>query len=404
MNLYYPLVFLGYLMTLFVPMMRPGIWAAFLILILGAFLVIKKKVNIHSVMDVLIVVYFLYRAASVIWLLKAGNPIGVYLDEFAVSLLPMLFYFVAKACDNADKFYKFFLISLMLLGFISLVLYLWAPQFYCDYLYNWSYISKADAQTTRVRMESVTGCTVFGAVMVSGMAVSIHFLCASSDEKDYKKRRLFGLITFVLSLMFTFLSNMRSAMVAAILLVLYVNYLIFARFKEISRKYIVIEIVSVAVIFLALCIIKFDLVLKIWWRLESLPGAVSQRSEQWVAAVNNMYSSWFGNGLGMNGHKAIGVEGAHVIADGGLIKLFCEEGVIGFSLFAYIMFLTVKKGIQNIKESYAEFILVVMMILQSVGSNIIAFLLITPIFWFCVGRIFEKTSKDEIVCAKEVHK
>ena len=391
-------------MTLFVPMMRPGIWAAFLILILGAFLVIKKKVNIHSVMDVLIVVYFLYRSASVIWLLKAGNPIGVYLDEFAVSLLPMLFYFVAKACDNADKFYKFFLISLMLLGFISLVLYLWAPQFYCDYLYNWSYISKADAQTTRVRMESVTGCTVFGAIMVSGMAVSIHFLCASSDEKDYKKRRLFGLITFVLSLMFTFLSNMRSAMVAAILLVLYVNYLIFARFKEISRKYIVIEIVSVAVIFLALCIIKFDLVLKIWWRLESLPGAVSQRSEQWVAAVNNMYSSWFGNGLGMNGHKAIGVEGAHVIADGGLIKLFCEEGVIGFSLFAYIMFLTVKKGIQNIKESYAEFILVVMMILQSVGSNIIAFLLITPIFWFCVGRIFEKTSKDEIVCAKEVHK
>ena len=117
-------------MTLFVPMMRPGIWAAFLILILGAFLVIKKKVNIHSVMDVLIVVYFLYRAASVIWLLKAGNPIGVYLDEFAVSLLPMLFYFVAKACDNADKFYKFFLISLMLLGFISLVLYLWAPQFH----------------------------------------------------------------------------------------------------------------------------------------------------------------------------------------------------------------------------------------------------------------------------------
>ena len=404
MNIYYPLVFLGYLLTLFVPAMRPGIWAALLILLLGAFLVIQKKVNIHSAMDVLIVVYFLYRAASVVWLIKSGNPVGVYFDEFAVSVLPMFFYFVAKACDDADKFYRFFLISLLALGFISLVLYLWAPQFYCDYLYNWSYISKADAQTTRVRMESVTGCTVFGAIMVSGMAVSIHFLCASSEEKDCKKRRLFGLVCFVLSLMFTFLSNMRSAMVVAILLILYVNYLVFARFKEIPRKYIVIEIVSVAVIFLALCVIKFDLVLKIWWRLESLPGAVSQRSEQWVAAVNNMYSSWFGNGLGMNGHKAIGIEGAHIIADGGLIKLFCEEGVIGFSLFAYIMFLALKKGIQNIKEYYAELILIVMLILQSIGSNIIAFLLITPIFWFCVGRIFEKSSQEEIVFAKEVHK
>lgn len=401
MNLYYPLVFLGYLLTLFVPAMRPGIWAALLMIVVGVLLGIKKKVNIHSVMDVLIVVYFLYRAASVIWLLKSGMPASVYIDEFAVSLLPMIFYLVGRGCDDIDKFYKIFLISLMTLGFISLILYLWAPQFYCDYLYAWSHISKADASTARVRMESVTGCTVFGAIMVSGMSVSIHYLCASVEEKDYKRRRIFGLIMFLLSLMFTFLSNMRSAMVVAILLVLYVNYLIFARFKEVPKKFIVIEIVAVIAAFVAICVIKFDLVLKIWWRLESLPGAVSQRSEQWVAAVNNMYSSWFGNGLGMNGHKALGIEGAHVIADGGLIKIYCEEGVLGFSLFAYIMFLTFKKGIKNIKEYYAEISLVAMLILQSIGSNVLAFQLITPLFWFAVGRIFEKSSGDEVLIKRE---
>ena len=365
--------------------------------IVGVLLAIKKKVNIHSVMDVLIVVYFVYRASSVIWLLKSGMPVSVYIDEFAVSLLPMIFYLVGRKCDNIDKFYKSFLVSLMVLGVISLVLYLWAPQFYCDYLYNWTYISKADAQTTRVRMESVIGCTVLGAIMVSGMAVSIHYLCASSDEKDYRKRRIFGFVTFILSLIFTFLSNMRSAMVVAIILVIYVNYLIFARFKEVPKKYIVIEIVAVAVAVLALCVIKFDLVLKIWWRLKSLPGAVSQRSEQWVAAVNNMYSSWFGNGLGMNGHKAIGIEGTHVIADGGLIKLYCEEGVLGFSLFAFILFLTFKKGVKAFSKYYAEIAVIAMMLLQSTGSNVIAFQLITPLLWFMVGKINEEPKQDELI-------
>lgn len=387
MSLYYPLVFLGYLLTLFVGAMRPGIWAAFLLVATFLYLFLKKKVNIHNVMDVLVVVYFFYRTASVIWILMSGMPVTVYLQEFAVSVLPMIFYFVGKTLDNTDKFYKIFLISLLVLGFISLVLYLWAPQFYCDYLYNWSYISKADAPTVRVRMESVIGCTSFGAIMVCGMAVSIYFLCMDSDKEHIKQKRIFGAVSLVLTLIFTFLSNMRSAMVVAIILVLYVNYLIFAKFKNIPRKYIVFEIAGVVLAFVALLVVKKDLIMKVWWRLESLPGAVSQRSEQWVAAVNNMYSSWFGNGIGLNGHKAIGIEGAHVIADGGIFKIYCEEGVLGFSLFVYIVFLVLRKGVAKINEYYAEIALISMLILQSIGSNILSFQLITPLFWFAVGRI-----------------
>lgn len=363
-------------------------------------LFVKKKINIHSAMDVLIVVYFAYKTLSVIWLIMSGMPVSVYVDEFAVSAFPMIFYLVGKTCDNSDKFYRIFLISLIGLGVISLILYLWAPQFYCDYLYSWTYISKADAQTARVRMQSVTGCTVFGAIMVCGMAVSIRFLCADSNEDNYKKRRLFGLVTFILTLIFTFLSNMRSAMVVAILLMLYVNYLIFSRFKDISGKYILLEAGIIVVVFALLCVVKFDIVLKIWWRLESLPGAVSQRSEQWVAAVNNMYSSWFGNGLGMNGHKAIGIDGAHVIADGGLIKTYCEEGVLGFSLFVYIIFLSLKRGISQFRKYYAEVALIVMLLLQSIGSNVIAFQLITPLFWFAVGKISENHHTKELSAGK----
>ena len=130
---------------------------------------------------------------------------------------------------------------------------------------------------------------------------------------------------------------------------------------------------------------RIDFILKYWYRIASLPTAVSQRSEQWVAAVNNMYSSWIGNGLGANGHRALGFEDAHVIADGGLVKMYCENGVLGFSLFVYIMYLALSDGVKDIKEHYAEVGIIAVGLLQSIGSNMLAFQICAPVFWFAVG-------------------
>ena len=127
--------------------------------------------------------------------------------------------------------------------------------------------------------------------------------------------------------------------------------------------------------------------MEVYYRLASLPLAVGERSEQWVAAVNNMYSTWLGNGLGANGHRAIGLEDAFVVADGGLVKSYCEQGIFGFSMFIYILILTFKKGLGNIKEYSAEVGIAAIAILQSIGSNILSFQLAVPIFWFAIGRI-----------------
>ena len=102
--------------------------------------------------------------------------------------------------------------------------------------------------------------------------------------------------------------------------------------------------------------------------------------------MNTLYNTWLGNGLGANGHKALEYEGAHVIADGGLVKLFCEEGVIGFSIFLFILFLVCRAACKNLEDYYIEIGIIAITLLSSIGSNIIAFQLTTPIFWFAVGR------------------
>lgn len=404
---YYIVVILCYMATLITSLARPGIVATVLMCVIAVELFIKKQMNIRSIMDVLIVVYFIYKAISVIWIIKGNMPIGVYAGESVVSLLPMIFYFAGRAMDKSGKnddkepvsatftdnkgLYIKLIVALTVLGVVSLIMYIAAPQFYCDYLYNWTYISKADASTMRVRMQSFTGSTVFGAVMVLGMAVSASFLGDNSSCKvfsDGKGARIFGFVAMLITMFFAVMSNQRSAMVAAAILLIYVLYIVFFVFGSIPKKKLFIGIGVAIVLFVALCLVRFDFVLKIWWRIESLPGAISQRSEQWIAAVNNMYSSWFGNGLGANGHRAIGVEGAHVIADGGLVKIYCEEGVIGFSFFIYILYLTISRGIKDMGKCFAEIAAIVMALLMSIGSNVLAFQLITPIYWFVIGRIW----------------
>ena len=401
-EIYYIIVVLGYMATLCFSAMRPGVLASVLMIYILGELVWKKALKIKTLPDIMVVCFFAYQTLSVIWLGLAGYPLSIFPPEFVVSVLPMLFYFVGKvAGERAQIWYRCYLIAMLILGIAGVILYAWAPQFYNEWSVAWSLTSKADAATTHVRMNSVVGSTCLSCTMVAGMLVGAYFLGRGSRADGGKgtgedtvkaspqviKDRIFGAVCMALCLLFAILANQRSGLVAAALVILYVHYLLFFRLRLIPKKIFFIEIGIIGVLFVALCALRFEYVLKYWYRIVSLPTAVSERSEQWVAAVNNMYSTWFGNGLGANGHRALGLEDAHVIADGGIIKLYCESGVIGFSMWVYILILAFKRGIRHVSACYTELGIVAVIILQSIGSNMLAFQLCTPIFWFAIGRL-----------------
>ena len=383
-ELYYVLVAIGYAATLVISRMRPGVFATVLMVAVLLELVIRKKIVVDCLADGIATAYFAYQVLSVIWLLQGGFPLSVFINEFVTSTLPMLFYFAGKSAgDRKREWYRMYLIAMMILGLLGVILYVLAPQYYCDWAYNWGYISKADVSTMRVRMHSVVGSTCLSFITVAGMLAASFFL-PKGDRKS-SKDTVFAIVTMAACFLFAIMANQRSGLVAAALVLVYVNWLLFFKLNLIPRKYFVYEVAAIAVVFAGICIVKFEFILKFWWRIISLPTAISQRSEQWVAAVNNMYSSWIGNGLGANGHKALGFEDAHVITDGGLVKLYCENGVIGFSLFAYLIVLSMKKGLKDIRDHYVEVGIIAVGLLQSIGSNMLAFQICAPVFWFALG-------------------
>lgn len=425
--LYYELVFIAYLLAVFMPFVRTGVFAAILLVIIGlqsAFYLIKSenKSDFISIINVSVFAYLLYNFLSFIWIILNGYPINIYVEEFSNSLLPIVFYFAAviictksnvglSVSDRIDVIYKSFLFAFSVFSIICIILYLWAPQFYCDFLFNMSLISKADASTCRVRMEGVTGSTSLSYIAVAAMLVAARFMYKSllssgylnkegknRDVKSFKEFILYSVL-FVFSLSVVFLANGRAGMVAALLVIVYLNFLVFLTFKFLDKKYLYFEIAAVVILIIVMCLVTPSIVTKIWARLVSLPGAIGQRSEQWVSAINNMpgkwWGQWFGNGLGANGHKAIGIEGAHVVPDGGLVKLYCEEGAIGFSLFVYIMICIFRKATKSLKSCFCEIGIIVTALLMSIGSNIIAFQLCMPIFWFAAGTIVVN-SKEKV--------
>lgn len=389
-DFYYLAVMLAYTLTLFF-YVRTGAFASILMLLIVAELFLKKKIQITGTVDYLIIAYLVYNLLSVIWLTRNGLPVTIYVEEFSNSILPIIFYMVGKTVqDGTGQFYRWFIIAVLYVCIIGLILYIWAPGFYLRYLCD-VYISKADTATMRIRMASVIGSTCLGALATCGMLASAYFTLKAGNQKY----RLLSIFLFFVHFFFAMMSNQRAAMVVAFIIIIYMNWLLFFTFRAAQKKYLGVEIGVMLAGIAGLCIIDMEAILKVFRRLISLPGAIGQRSEQWVVAMDTLYNIWLGNGLGANGHKALEYEGAHVIADGGLVKLFCEEGVIGFSIFLFILFLVCRAAAKNLREYYVEIGIIAITLLSSVGSNIIAFQLTAPIFWFAVGRCASAIVKKE---------
>ena len=149
---------------------------------------------------------------------------------------------------------------------------------------------------------------------------------------------------------------------------------------------------AIGALFVLTALVFMRAIMKVYYRLVSLPGAIGQRSDQWIGAINNMSNLWLGNGLGANGHRAAGIT-EHLIADGGLAKLFVEMGILGTGIFVYMMILCFKYGTRHLRECAAEVGIIAVTLLQCVGSNVLEFQIVTPIFWFAAGVIAARSVK-----------
>lgn len=369
---YYIIVTTLYFFTLVKPGLRIGILSSMLILVfyVGLFPYLSGYIRHIQPIDLFVIGYMVFNILSILVVVLRGIPVSVYVREFSNSLLPVCFYFSGRCINKQiiDKFYKNLLYAIMFGIFVGFCLYITKPGFYLSYLKLYGYSS--------TRLSSFWGSIIVGSLSVIAVLISGKKLI-ESKLKDGKKFCLISVFSCVFSMQ-------RAAWITCLCVLLVLHYLAFFKWRLIKVRYIVIE---TTLLFIAAYLLRMPLIHMIEnWISEhsgSQTGMFSSRTGQWISVIKQS-DLLFGQGLGTVGHKALDFE-EFIIADGGLIKLFCESGVIGTFIFISIMLLAIRNGFCFLRNYYMELGIILVMLLQSIGSNIIAFQILTPVFWLSIG-------------------
>ncbi len=390
--LIYPLAVFIYFLHLFFSSVRTGVALTFVLALGAVGICVLGYFTVRTTEDKIFTVYLLYNLISGVWCVYYGMPVSVFLGEVSTTALPMVFYYAGRGFDDteAEGFYHSFILAVLFMGGIGAVLNIWAPQFYLDFSYDNSFISVADAQTARVRMESLIGSGAMGCFAAYSMCASAFFL----TKKD-RKKRVTGIVYMLLSLLFTFMANQRSAMFSVILMLVFFNIVVFHTENGLHKRYLWIETAAIAAFLAGIFVFAREIFDKFWIRLASIPSGFGERTGFWVNVVNRTHNIWLGDGLGSRGHRAAEYQ-QYIVADGGLVKLYVEMGLIGTSLIIFVVSLVYIKSIKKANKVIAEIAIITSAILMSIGSNVLEIELCTPIVYMALGRAVKKLNEVDI--------
>lgn len=378
---YYYIIITFYLLSLGNLGLRTGVYSSIIMLFFIMWMLPHLNYYIRHIqlIDLLVSGYIVYNFLSILVVFFRGYPISIYLKEFSNSILPVCFYFSGRCLDkkSVDKFYRNSLYAIIFSMLVGIYLYLKQSESYLLYLKFHGY--------SNTRLSSFLGSIAIGSLAVTAVLISGKIIIESHLKK--------GKLLFFISLLSCILSMQRASWITCTCVLIVLHYFAFFKWHLLKIRYIVLEF---SLFLLVLYIFRMPLINMFEnWIMEHSADNMnmfSSRTGQWISAIKNSDNLLFGQGLGTLGHKAMDY-GEMIIADGGLVKLFCENGVIGTALFIAILLLTLGNGLRFLRNYYMEIGIVLAMLLQSIGSNIIAFQVLTPIFWLSIGVLGNGTKR-----------
>lgn len=382
---YYLIIFCVILLQLYVlPGIRLGVVTSLVILF-----VIFKTVNIldlirSTVINKLVLGYLVYNTASLICYIFSEIPLNVYFAEWSNSILPMFFfYFSFKEKANNFKFY-YITLCILIISFL-LGYYLWTN----DSEEYKIFMETTEGPGTGIDFfQSLYGLTATGTFGVIGFLISAHIVLNS-----HGKHGKIAMVICILATVFTFRRGSMASLFIAFIVLHFVGYF---KFNFIKVRYFFVEIFFV--VFIYKYYLKdfnffFESLIE---RSSMISEAVGERSFTWAVAFQD-WSFIFGKGLGSIGHKSIGFSKV-LIADGNYFKMIGEIGIFGTLLFLLILIASFWNGIVDFKNKFLDVGIVFCICLIGVGSNILTFQSIAPIFWFAIGRLANSNwSKSELI-------
>lgn len=374
-NMYYYVIFLCYFLGIFYTNIPVGQLATVYMIILIMDL-IRRDFIIQRYFDILILAYVFYSIVTLLWYPIGRIPIQAYLVEIAYGIIPIIFYFYGKNDKKSSllpHFFRAVFVSLV----IGIVFYTWAPEFYGRYLVNIGFAANYLPPWIRNSLYSIYGATIASSFATMLTIYGFMGVCKKGSKKEW--------LYFLVGLIAVFLGTRRSAMAGTFLIISILHFFLYIKWRYLKVTHFIYELIVVAVLMTGGVLLFPHQVEIFLYRILMFSTAISSRSDQWILGLEIERNPVIGLGLGTVSHTA-GALGFPAVHDGSLMRMYVEIGVIGVCIFTAIVLLAVLKAGFRAKEKYMEICIIAIMLIQAIGSNVLVFQLLAPIFWYSIGR------------------
>ena len=361
------------------PIIRPGLLSAILILII---FISRKTVIKKNIIHLLVLIYVIYNTFSGIFYISNGIPFFVFYMEYSNSIFPILFFFIAYYAteEQETQFYKIFVYAGIFVIVVGFYYWVFPNEMYFNFLFRTIPNFTHKHYYLDMRMNSFLSSIDMGTLSSLLVAISLYNIMI-------KKKYLFNAVLFIIAICSSVLSMQRSSYAASIIVIMILSVYGFSNGKILKSMTLLIMI-SLFVGLSYLILIEEPIFFQqIYERFGTFSTALSERSESWVNAVENSPNILLGSGLGSVGHKALEFA-KYYVRDGSYLKIIVEVGLIGFFLFICIVLLTYLKYLKGKNQSIRNICLITVFLFQAIGSNVLAFQVLLPVFWYSIGRIW----------------
>lgn len=346
--------------------------------------------------------------------LTADLPARYMAEEFKRFIAPTLFVYVGMY-SKKDDIYKYFLYSIFVSVVVGFVLLIQQPAWYINFLIEcfnntWYADSSEDASSimeTAFRFQSFFVDSYAISYFVSfALCIVLCDIYKTNSILKSQKIKLLYLIVFVVAII---LSGFRVAMAYMLLAFLWMlAYGIVTKnpHKKIFVGAVIAFFAFVLAIFVFLSDNEYFSFLK-----ENLTERLSDMSFENAmegsrnAQKEKVLESWqdiiFGDGTSSKGAQAR-IDELPAITDGGYVKMLVENGIVGVSIFAMIILITIRKCLANLRYYMVELLIIGYVLVSMLGANSLAMhWCFVILFWFAVGRVWNEYVLTERILNEE---
>lgn len=364
------IIIIGYIISLFRQDFSILIYIAGILTICLSTELLSERIKLDIVST-----YLIYMIMSLLMYQYNDRPVALYFKGIAYVMIPMFLYFIPK--KNMNYFMEKTFSAIFFSFIIALILYIWAPEFYSQYLYSKGFIGGPRAEWIRPSLiQGLYGITTIGSLSACSV---IYYYWQMAEQKKYSGIKCLICLCIMLS------TKRRAAVISALMVFVLENIILNKMRKKVKQRMFIL--MAISVLGLLLCILFKEQVWAQIDRLINVKDAFGERSGVWTEMVTSMGMNMvLGYGLGSSGHAAI-ASGYMGVPDGQYVFTFVELGIIGIILFICIIIKSFRTFINNKEKNYVPMFFVLLLLLQSLGSNILEFPILAILFWYSLSAM-----------------